>query len=332
MLRFQNKEWIWLWLGLIVLWLLFAGYSYWKRRVKKRIGDEKLVNILMQNYSARRSVLKYVLLCLAFALGVLAAINPVKIGSGDAVKRNGIDIVIALDVSKSMLATDLAPDRLGRAKQFINRMIDEMPDDRFALILFAGRAYLQMPLTTDHGAAKMYVSSTSTNAVPQQGTIISDALEVSTRVFSSTEKRYKTIILITDGEDHDENAIRKAKQLAEQGVMIISVGIGSVQGSVIPDPVSGGNKKDEAGNIIISKLNEKLLKSVAARTNGIYINLQTSEEAIKKVKSQLAQIERKALMDINQMGFRSYFMWFVAAMFILLLAENFIAEVKKSRA
>ncbi len=175
----------------------------------------------------------------------------------------------------------------------------------------------------------MYVSSAGINAVPQQGTIISDALETSSRVFNSTEKRYKTIILITDGEDHDENAIRKAKQLAEQGVMIISVGIGSVQGSVIPDPVSGGNKKDEAGNIIISKLNEELLKSVAARTNGIYINLQTSEEAIKKVKSQVAQIERKALMDINQMSFRSYFIWFAAAMFILLIAENFIAEVKK---
>jgi Ca-activated chloride channel family protein len=309
--------------------ILFAAYTYWKREVKKRIGDAKLVKQLTQNHSARRSILKFLMLFIAFALGIVAAMNLVKTSNDNKVKRSGIDIVIALDVSKSMLAADLAPDRLSRAKHFISKMIDEMPDDRFALILFAGRAYLQMPLTTDHGAAKMYVSSAGINAVPQQGTIISDALETGNRVFSGTEKRYKTIILITDGEDHDENAIRKAKQLAEQGVMIISVGIGSAQGSVIPDPVSGGNKKDEAGNIIISKLNEELLKSVAALTNGIYINLQTSEEAVWKVKSQLAQIERKALTDINQMGFRSYFMWFAAAMLILLIAENFIAEVKK---
>jgi Ca-activated chloride channel family protein len=252
--------------------------------------------------------------------------NPRKPGASDNKNRKGIDIAIALDVSKSMLATDIAPDRLERAKQFIGKLINEMPDDRIALVLFAGKAYLQMPLTIDHNAAQMFVSSATPDAVPQQGTVISDALKMSAAVFNSQDKKFKAVIVISDGEDHDEDAVTTAKSLAQQGVMINTVGIGSPGGAEIIDPSTGQPKKDEAGNTVISKLNEEELKQIAKATNGIYIRLQSSDEAVSILKGQLSQIDRKAFGDESIMNFKNYFLWFAAAMLILLLIEPFIPE------
>jgi Ca-activated chloride channel family protein len=228
-----------------------------------------------------------------------------------------------------MLASDLAPNRLERAKQFISRVMNEMSNDRFSLVLFAGKAYLQMPLTTDHGAAQMYVSSASPDAVPQQGTVISDALEMSANAFNITDKKFKTVLLISDGEDHDEDAVAIAKKLSEQGVMINTIGIGSPEGATIPDPATGDVKKDEAGNTVVSKLYEEVLKEIATVTNGIYIRLESSGEALTLLTKQLSQIDKKSFSDISQMNFRTFFTWFAAAMFVLLLIENFIPERKK---
>ncbi len=179
------------------------------------------------------------MLSLAFILGIFAVMNLRKPGDSVENNRKGIDIAIALDVSKSMLATDLAPNRLERAKQLIGKLMNKMPDDRIALVIFAGKAYLQMPLTVDHGAAQLFVSSASPDAIPQQGTVISDALHMSTRVFNSTDRKFKAVVLISDGEDHDADAVSTAKELATQGVMINTVGIGSAEGSTIIDPVTG---------------------------------------------------------------------------------------------
>lgn len=327
--QFQYRDLTWLWLVLAGLLLLFAAYRFWRGKVMKRTGDRKLIGHLIRNYSPRLANLKFILIGLAFAAGIIAAMNPVKPGDAGNVKRKGIDIAVALDVSKSMLAGDLAPSRLERAKQFVNKLLDEMPDDRIALILFAGKAYMQMPLTTDHGAAKMFVSSAGPDAVPQQGTVISDALQISARAFNSAEQRFKTIILISDGEDHDAGAVRTAGALAEEGVMINTVGIGSSEGAVIIDPLTGEQKKDASGNTVISKLNEEVMRSVAEKTNGIYINLKGSDEAVSILKSQLSQIERKAYGDVSLMNFSTYYMWFAAAMFILLLAEYFIPDRKR---
>jgi Ca-activated chloride channel family protein len=304
----------------------------WKRNTLNRIGDKKLVKLLIDNFSSKRFIVKFVLLILAIATGIVAVMNPRVPGDTDGIKRKGIDVAIALDVSKSMLAADLAPNRLERAKQFVNKLINEMPDDRIALVLFAGKAYLQMPLTVDHGAASLFISSATPDAVPQQGTVISDALKMSAGIFNSAEKRFKTVVLISDGEDHDADAISTAKDLAAQGVMINAIGIGSPEGSFIVDPATGQNKRDEAGNTIISKLNEEGLKEIAQYTNGIYIRLQNSDEAIASIKSQLSQIERKAFGDVSQMNFETYYMWFAVAMFVLLLAENFIPERKRKLA
>jgi Ca-activated chloride channel homolog len=219
---------------------------------------------------------------------------------------------------------------LERAKQFISKLMNEMPNDRIALVLFAGKAYLQMPLTTDHGAAQLYVSYASADAVPQQGTVISDALNMSANAFNTADKKFKTIILISDGEDHDEDAVKTAKALSEQGVMINTIGIGSPEGATIPDPATGDVKKDEASNTVVSKLNEGILKEIAQTTNGEYLHLESSNAAVSQLTKQLSQIDKKIITDVSQMNFTTFYIWFAAAMFILLLVENFIPEKRKT--
>jgi Ca-activated chloride channel family protein len=292
------------------------------------MGDPGLVKILVGGFSPALFNLKFLLVCLAFASGVIAVMNLRKPGS-EGIVRKGIDVVVAMDVSKSMLATDLKPNRLERAKQFISRLMNALPDDRIGLVLFAGKAYMQMPLTTDHGAAQMYISSAGPETIPQQGTVISDALQMSNNAFNTAERRFKTVVLISDGEDHDEDAIQTAEKLAEQGMMINTVGIGSTEGSYIPDPETGENKVDATGSQVISKLNEDVLKEIAENTNGIYIRLGSSDDAVKQLQQHLQQIETKAYGDVSLMNYKTYFIWFAAAMFILLLAEMFIPERKR---
>lgn len=329
LIRFEHKEFILLFAGIGILLLLFIFLLQWKKKVAKRVGDKKWVQLLTATYSQKLFIAKFLLVILALAVGIIAVMNPRRAGESNAGKREGIDIAIALDVSKSMLAEDLAPNRLERARQFISKLMNEMPDDRIALVLFAGKAYLQMPLTADHGAAQLYVSSASPDAIPQQGTVISDALTMSTKAFTGTEQRFKAIVLISDGEDHDEDAINTAKTLSEQGVMINAVGIGSPEGTTIPDLATGDVKKDEAGNTVISRLNEEILQQVAQETNGVYIKLESSDAAVQTIKKQLSQIDPKTFTDISQVNFTSYFIWFAAIMFLLLFAENFIPETRK---
>lgn len=300
--------------------------------MKKRIGDAHLVKALIRNFSSALFNLKFGIVSIAFAAGVLTAMDLRKPGGAEGVSRKGIDLVIALDVSKSMLATDLAPNRLERAKQFIGKLMSKMPDDRIGLVVFAGNAYLQMPLTTDHGAAQLFVSAANPDAIPQQGTVISDALRMSANAFLAAERRFKAVVLISDGEDHDEEAIKTAKELSEQGMMINTIGIGSPEGSYIPDPATGQNKKDPGGNDVISKLNETELKEIAANTNGVYIRLQDSDEAVRLLQEQLSQIESKAFDDVSLLNFKAYYWWFAIAMLALLVIEFFIPETKKIKA
>ena len=309
--------------------VLFVALLRWKKKITKRIGDAKLVKALISNYSSKLFTTKFIVLSGAMAIGILAVMNPRQPSETDNTNRKGIDVAIALDVSKSMLATDLPPNRLERAKQFIGKLMAEMPNDRIALVLFAGKAYLQMPLTVDHGAAKMFVSAASPDAVPQQGTVISDALNMSANVFNNAEKRFKAVVLISDGEAHEEEAVKTATELAEQGVMINTIGIGSPEGATITDPATGELKKDATGTTIISKLNEEVLKELATATNGIYIRLESSDEAIALLKKQLSQIESKAFSDVSQMNFKTYYIWLAGGMLLLLLIESFIPERKK---
>jgi len=266
---------------------------------------------------------------MAFALGVLGVANLRKPGAADNITRKGIDVVLALDVSRSMLSTDLSPNRLERAKQMILKLMDQMPDDRIALVLFAGKAYLQMPLTVDHGAAEIFVSSASPDAINDQGTVFSEALNRSAGAFNSKEGRFKSVILISDGEDHDEESLKTAAELSQQGVMVCTVGIGSPEGSRIPDSATNDFKKDALGNIVISKLNEEELKQIAEKTNGVYVHFESSDQTINELMKQLSQVEKKTFTDVSLLNYKTYYMWFAAAMFLLLIIEFILPERKR---
>ncbi len=327
--QFEYSFYFWLLCAIPVFILLFLWLLRWKKITVKRIGDARLVKNLIRDYSPKLFTTKFTLLSIAFAAGAIAMTNLRKPGEADSIMRKGIDVVIALDVSKSMYAVDLQPNRLERAKQMIVKLMDEMPDDRIGLVLFAGRAYLQMPLTTDHGAAKLFVTSASPDAIANQGTVIADALQMSANAFNAKERRFKSVVLISDGEDFDLNALDKAKELADQGVMVNTVGVGSPDGSKIVDPATGENKKDAMGNEVITRLNESELKEIAQKTNGTYVHLETTDDTVNAILKQLSQIDRKAYGDLSLMNFTSYYYWFAGLMFLLLIIENFIPDKKK---
>jgi len=327
--QFEYNFYFWLLLAIPVFVLFFVLLLRWKKKTITRIGDPRLVKDLIKDYSPKLFKTKFTLLSIAFAAGAIAMTNLRKPGDADSIVRKGIDVVVALDVSKSMYAVDLQPNRLDRAKQMIVKLMEAMPDDRIGLVLFAGRAYLQMPLTTDHGAAKLFVTSASPDAIANQGTVIADALQMSANAFNAKERRFKSVVLISDGEDFDMNALEKADELAAQGVMVNTVGVGSPEGAKIADPVSGENKKDALGNDVITKLNESELQEIAHKTNGTYVRLVNSADAVSAILKQLSQIDRKAYGDLSLMNFTTYYYWFAGLMFLLLIIENFIPDKKK---
>lgn len=315
--------------ALVVFVVLFLFLLRWKKRTVKKIGDYRLVQQLIKNFSPQLFTGKFILFSLAFALGVVAVANLRRPGSSENISRKGIDVVIALDVSRSMLATDLSPSRLERAKQMILKLMDQMPNDRIALVLFAGKAYLQMPLTTDHGAAAIFVSSATPDAIPTQGTVFSDALQMSARAFNTKERRFKSVILISDGEDHDKEALKTAESISQQGIMVCTVGIGSPEGSQIPDNTTNDYKRDAMGNIVVSKLNEDELKQIAAKTNGIYVHFESSDQTVNEIAQQLSQVERKTFTDVSLLNYTTYYMWFAGLMLLLLILEFTLPERKR---
>ncbi|HXD76634.1 MAG TPA: VWA domain-containing protein [Puia sp.] len=329
MFRIEHSEFLIGLAGLPVLLALLWLLLRWKKDTVARIGDPGLVGQLIGTFSSVRFLVKAGLVLLAFTGVVLAAANFQKPGSMENVQRKGVDVMIALDVSKSMLAKDIKPSRLERAKQFLLRLVDQLPNDRIGLVLFAGRAYLQMPLTTDHGAAHMYIEQASPDVVPTQGTVIADALQMANTAFNSKERKYKSIVLVSDGEDHDPEAAKVARKLAQDGVLINTVGIGSAEGSPIEDPATGELKKDQEGHTVISKLNEAELQRLATETNGTYLRLDNVEDAVITMTQQLDAAEKKATSDAEFIDYKSYFQWFLAAALILLLGDFFFAERRR---
>lgn len=294
-----------------------------------RIGEPALVQSLLRSFSPRRFAWKFGLALAAFALLGLGLANPQRPGASDHVNRKGVDVMIALDVSNSMLAQDSKPNRLEKAKQLLLRMLDKMDNDRIGLVLFAGRAYMQMPLTTDQAAARMYIQNASPDVVPVQGTVISEALKISATAFNSKERKYKAIVLISDGEDHDPEAAKTAQALQQEAIMVNTVGLGSPEGSTIIDPAKGETKKDASGNAVITKLNETELQQLAEVTHGIYQRLDNPGDAAAKIEAQLATIEQTSSSDKSFTEYKSYFQWLLGAALLLLLLEFFIPERQK---
>jgi len=319
-------------LGLGALPLL-GGLLYmllrWKKKTVARVGDPRLVQQLIKNFSSSRFLIKAVLVLLAFTALIIGAANPQRPGAMEKINRQGVDVMLVLDVSKSMLAKDIKPSRLDRAKQLLLRLVDKLEEDRIGLVLFAGRAYLQMPLTTDHGAGHMYIEEAGPDVVPTQGTVIAEALKMANSSFNSKERKYKSIVLISDGEDHDPEALAVAKHLAENGVVINTVGIGSPEGSPIVDPATNELKKDEQGQTVISKLNEAELQQLADATKGQYIRLDNTEDALITITQQLNSIEKKSVSDAEFIEYKSYFQWLLAIALLLLLIEFFLPERRK---
>lgn len=330
MLHFQYIQYL---LALLALPLIFFSFRYvvkWKKKTAKKIGDPDLVKLLLAEFSFKKFRIKFYLLIVAFVLCAFAVAGLVTPDGTHKISRKGTDIMIALDVSRSMLATDVKPSRLERAKQLISKVIDQSPDDKIGLVIFAGRAYLQMPLTVDHEAAKMYVGSSSPDDVPTQGTVIGDALTMCEAAFNPKDKSYKSVLLISDGETHDEDAVKIAKGLGKEGIMINTIGIGSPAGAPITDPTTGQYITDEKGQTVISKLNEEELQKISQAAHGIY-QLYTDPDVIaKNIKNQLAGIENEAeLSDSSYTSFKQYYFYFLIAAFLLLIIEMFVGEKRK---
>ncbi len=326
MLSFQNIEFLY-GLGILLpsVALLYLTIR-WKRKTRQALGNEILINQLTKGYSERKYIIKVVAIIVTIGLLIVTAANLRKPIKEKGTAGTGIDIMIALDVSKSMLAEDEKPTRLDKAKELIYKLTAQLQDNRIGLVVFAGRAYLQIPLTSDIGAAKMFVSNANPNLISWQGTVIGDALTLCNNSLDTKEKKYKAAILITDGEDQDTKALDAAKELTEKGVIVHTVGVGSVAGAPI---IEGTNdyKKDADGNTVITKLNTSLLQQIADATGGTYHYLDNTDAVSNDLSQTLNSMDKKAIGNPGSyVEYESYYFIFLAIAILLLVAELFITE------
>ncbi len=330
MLRFQHIDYLYF-LGILpVLVFLFIGAIYWRRKKLQVLGNPLLITAQLRGFIPGRITFKFILMAVALTIAIIGLANLQTGDKAEKVQRKGVDVIIALDVSKSMLAQDIQPDRLTRAKQLIQRVIDKMSNDRVGLIVFAGRPYLHVPLTVDYSTVKMILPSITPDIVPSQGTVFSDAIDMAIKSFSQNERKYKSLIIISDGEDHDEKALEKTREAADAGIMVHTVGIGSPQGASIFDPETKSLKLDENGNTVVSKLNEEELKSIAAAGRGTYQLLQNTDEVATRLNTSLESMEQKSLGSFVFTEFTSYFQYFLLLSFIILIIEWLLPNAQQN--
>lgn len=316
-----------LWLLIIIpLSFLILFALRWKKSIISQLGDSFLTNRLVASFSSKKFLFKNILILSSIFFLVIALINFRRADSSEKIKLTGTDLMIALDVSNSMSAKDIQPSRLEKAKLLISKLIDRLAGNRVGLVVFAGAAYLQMPLTTDASAAKLFLSTITPDLVPQQGTNISEALRLCNRSLNTEEKKYKSILLISDGEDHDDASIETAKALKNNGVIINTIGIGSPDGAPIVDAATNDFKHDEQGNVVISKLNENELKEIAKETNGEYQLLGETENAANRIVSTLMHMDKKSISDSTLTNYTTFYYWFVLAALVLLTIELLTGE------
>jgi Ca-activated chloride channel family protein len=334
MYRLEHPGFLYALLLIPVFILIYIFILRWRRKAVNKFGDRQVVNRLMPETSIARKSFKFFLVMLAFAFLVFGMANP-QIGSKlEKVERKGVDIVIALDVSNSMLARDIRPNRLVRAKYAISKMIDKMVNDRIGLVIFAGKAYKQLPITTDYAAAKMFLETVNTDMVPTQGTSIGSAIELSTTSFNLEEEtKNKVIIVITDGENHEDNALQAAKTAAEKGIVIHTIGMGLPQGAPIPimrgDQVVG-YKQNNSGQTVVSKLNEQMLKELASIGNGAYVRATNARAGLKTIMNEIDKMEKKKFETKMFADYEDRFYYFIAAALLLMIIEVLLFE-KKSK-
>ncbi|MCX7726669.1 MAG: VWA domain-containing protein [Chitinispirillaceae bacterium] len=327
-MKFGNPEYFLLWL-LIPLFVGLFIRAYQKRKeAMVRFAASPTINRLIPSFNTNRRILKWALLCLFFFFLVIALTKPRFGVKMEIVERKGIDIIVALDISQSMLAEDMTPNRLKRAKHEIGKLIDMLRGDRIGIVVFAGESYLQCPLTLDYGAAKMFLDAVSTGWVAKEGTALADAIRRSTEAFKSSGRKNKVLILISDGEDHEGGAIEAAKKAAEEGVIIYTIGVGSESGVPIPIKKSDDNivyKKDKNGNLVMTKLNPFILEKIAIEGKGAYFHAESDVE-MAKIISKIAAMEKKELGKSKIATYEERYQIPLLFAIIILLIEFFIPE------
>lgn len=332
MFRFEHTYFLYFLLLIPFLVLLYIIIIKKKTKEISKFGDIHVISQLMPNVSNIRPAFKFSLLLLALVFLIVGMSNP-QIGSKvEKVKRSGVDLVIALDVSNSMLAEDIKPNRLERAKQAIMKLIDKLEEDRIGVVVFAGKAYTQLPITSDYGAAKLFVSTVKTNMIPTQGTSIGAAIELADKSFDFTKPgKNKAIIIITDGENHEDDAVAAAKNEAKKGVIVHTLGMGLPDGVPIPlyeDGKLTGYKKDQEDKTVMTKLNETMLQQIAAAGGGIYVRANNTEVGLNVIMKEIAKMEKKDFESKLFSNYRDHFYYFLELALLLLIIELLLFETK----
>ena len=317
---------------LLLIPFFFLGMGLWlwgRRRRLRRFGDEALVSELMPSWSRGKLWVRTVLLSLAFFFFVIGLSRP-QIGAKlKDHKIKGAEIMIVLDVSNSMLAQDYSPDRLERAKLAISRITDKLKDDRIGLIVFAGTSFVQLPITSDYVSAKMFLNSISTESIPIQGTAIGDAISTAVRGFSAQSEHSRAIIVITDGENHEDDAVAAAKQAAEAGIKVYTIGVGSADGQ--PIPMNGELLKDKDGNIVVTRLDEETLRKVASAGGGAYVHAGNDEFGLTPIISDIRKMEDEEYNSVVFEEYNEQFMYFLGIALVFFVLEMLVGDRRARR-
>ncbi|HLN73878.1 MAG: vWA domain-containing protein [Methylococcaceae bacterium] len=330
MFRFANPEYLYA-LLLIPALMIFYWYSRIKRRkAMAKFGQREILSVLMPDASNARPFIKYFLLLLALTSIIIGVARPQFGSQLKNVKREGIEIIIALDVSNSMLAEDIEPNRLERSKRAISQLVDKLSDDKIGLIVFAGEAYTQLPITSDYVSAKLFLNSISTQIVPTQGTAIGAAIDLAAKSFTPQFVGNKVIIVITDGENHEDDALGAAAKAAEEGIVVHTIGLGSPKGALIPDYSNGqkGYKKDSKGNTIVTKLDEQMLQKIAQAGKGMYIRANNTQMGLNALFNEVNKMEKTELESQVYADYDEKFQYFIGLGLLLIFLDFIILERK----
>lgn len=324
MILFAQHKYLLLLLLIPIFIVVYAFIVSGRKRRIRKFGDEAMVKALMPSYSGAKGWLRVIIFCMAFFFFVVGLARPQMGAKLEERTIKGAEVMIALDVSNSMLAEDYSPNRLERAKLAISRLVDRLRDDRIGLIVFAGRSFVQLPITTDYVSAKMFLNSISTESVPVQGTAIGDALMTSIRSFSAQSEKSRVIIIITDGENHEDDPIEAAKNAADMGIRVYTIGVGSTEGQ--PIPVDGELLKDKDGNIVVTKLNEDVLREIASVGNGAYIHATGDEFGLNPIIDAIRAMEEEELTSQVFEAYEELYMYFFAIALALIVLEMLIGN------
>lgn len=323
MIRLENMDWLWLNLAILPLWILFFYFVYWRKRSVKKLASVKMRHIVLPNFSTRKPWVTVFLYSAAIICFSLAMANP-QIGNKiEEVKREGIEIMVCLDVSNSMLAEDVAPNRLESSKRIIAKLADQLEGDKLGMVVFAGQAFVQLPITTDYAAAKMFLNAASTDVINNQGTAIGAAIELASESFNYDTPSEKLILIISDGETHEGEATKQAQKAAEKGIKIFTIGIGSEAGAPIPIYRGGmaiGHKRDKDGKTVITAMNPDMLKEIAFSADGEFINASNGRVNVSNIINDVNQLDKAEFEAVQYTSFEDRFQYplFLGMMLLLL--------------